>query len=252
MRLTVLGSGPVQPNPGGACSGYLLEIDRRAFLLDCGSGVLGRLLEHRPLHSLEAIFLSHDHPDHCLDLINIRQALAHAPGAGREVALPVLALPETIESMEALGRVFDPEGFWNGWIEWRPLDPQRDLQLEALRIDLHLTRHYRPCLAMRFRHSGRSLVYTADGGPDTDLVDFARGAQLLLCEATLAVRDQAPDSWGHMSAGEAGRLAADAGVERLLLTHYVEAFGVERLLRAARERCPVPVDLAREGESYDV
>lgn len=252
MRVTVLGASPVRPNPGQACTGYLLDAGPRRYLLDAGSGVIGQLLQHARLETLDAVFLSHAHPDHCLDLICLRQSMAYGPDAPRESPLPVYASRDAIGVLEALGAVFEPEGFWSGWVVWHALEASSQLRLDDLAIRFHSTRHYRECLAMRFEQSGRCLVFGADGGPQASLAEFASGADLLIAEATLDRRERQPDAWGHLSAYEAGLLAATAGAKRLLLTHYFESDGGDLLLDAARQACAIPVELAREGAVLDV
>lgn len=247
MRVTVLGASPVRPNPGQACTAYLLEAGGRCYLLDAGSGAIGQLLRYVRLEALDAVFLSHAHPDHCLDLICLRQSLAYGPDAPREAPLPIYASRDAIATMEALGAVFEPEGFWSDWVVWRELEASSRLMLDDLAVSFHPTLHYRDCLAMRFERAGRSLVFGADGGPDPAMADFASHADLLIAEATLDRRERDPDAWGHLSAREAGLLAASAGAKRLLLTHYFDSFGPEQLLDAARQACEISVELAREG-----
>src|SRR6266540_7396799 len=68
VKLTVVGSSPAWPNPGGAQSGYLVE-DRGRLLLDCGPGVLSRLREQDGWPRIDAIVISHFHLDHWGDLV---------------------------------------------------------------------------------------------------------------------------------------------------------------------------------------
>jgi len=254
MLVTVLGASPVRPNPGQACSGFLLEAGGRRYLVDCGTGVLAQLLRHTSLLELDAVLITHLHPDHCLDLVNIRQALAHSPGPKRAGKLPVWVGPGLIEPLRQIGRVFR-EGagsFWDGYIALETYDPAGDLRFGDLCIAFAPTRHYVPCWAMRFEHAGRVCCFTSDTGPSEAVAALARGAHLIIAEASLLARNGHEGAWGHMSAAEAGRLAAKAGAERLILTHYFIEYGPDRLTAAVRAVCDVPVDVAREGERYAV
>ena len=64
LTLTILGSSPAAPNPGGACSGYLLREGETAVLVDCGAGTAGRIPAYVPANRLAAVAISHLHPDH--------------------------------------------------------------------------------------------------------------------------------------------------------------------------------------------
>ncbi len=81
MRLTIVGAGPVMPNPGGASSGYLLTAGDTRLLVDCGPGVVSRLQRYVACADLTAIVISHFHSDHLLDLVPLRYGLQFAPGA---------------------------------------------------------------------------------------------------------------------------------------------------------------------------
>jgi len=254
MRVTVLGASAVRPNPGKACSGYLLEAGGRRCLVDCGSGVLSQLLRHVSLDQLETVLITHAHPDHCLDLVNLRQALAHGPGPRRSSALPVFVGPGVAEVIEQLGAVFgDHAGpYWSPWIAIRTYDPEDHLEVAGIDVTFAPTKHYLPCWAMRFEHGGRVFVFTADTGPSEPVAALAQGAHLIIAEATMVSRNGHEGAWGHLSAEEAGGLAREAGAEQLVLTHYFVEEGVDRLAEAARAACDVPVRVAQEGERYVV
>lgn len=250
----MLGASPVRPNPGGACSGYLVEAGARRYLVDCGTGVLSRLLCHAELVDLDAVVISHAHPDHCLDLVSVRQSLAYGPGPKRSAALPVYVGAAAHATIARLGAAFADGSapFWEPWLAFRVFEGAAALDLDGVALHVAPTRHYVPCWAMRFEHDGRVLAYTADSGPCDALAALAAGAHLLIGEATLVARDGHAGAWGHMSAAEAARLAAEAGAERLILTHYDAALAPELHAAAARHAGDRPVDLAREGEVHVV
>lgn len=255
MRVRVLGASPVRPNPGGVCTGYLVQSDAASLLIDCGTGVLGQLLLHATLPGLDAVFISHAHPDHCLDLVNIRQSLAYVPSERRQQPLPVLASAETIATLEALGKVFGgPEvDYWDGYCRFQEVSPARAERVGPWSLDFAWTRHYIPCLALGARTERARLVFGADGGPDEAMVRFAADSDLLILESTLleAQAEAEGPERGHLSGAEAGRLAARAGARRLLLTHYFAELGPQVLVEA-RAAGNVPVDLARQGALHDI
>jgi ribonuclease BN (tRNA processing enzyme) len=108
---------------------------------------------------------------------------------------------------------------------------------------------------LRLEHGGRSLVYSGDTGPCAGLVELARGADVLLCEATwphVTHWWEEPPPGVHMSGRQAGEHAAAAGVGRLLITHVPAWFDGEELLAEAKAAFDGPVDLARADAVYEV
>src|ERR1700733_5782403 len=95
MRLTVLGGCGAWPAAGQACSGYVVEHDGFRLLIDPGYATMPRLL-----HEVDAVYVSHGHPDHCADLNPLlrARALRDDPPA----ALPVYALPGAVDAVLAL------------------------------------------------------------------------------------------------------------------------------------------------------
>ena len=113
--------------------------------------------------------------------------------------------------------------------------------------------HYVPSYAieLRGRRRGR-LVFSADCGPNDELVEFARGAELLLIEATLAEPDGSRSRAATSRPHEAGAIGRRAGVERLVLTHFSDQLD-PRVVRARAEAAfGGPVELAAEGASYEI
>lgn len=255
MRLRVLGSSPVRPNPGEACTGYLLQSGTQSLLLDCGSGVLGQLLRYLSLPELDAVFLSHGHPDHCLDLVNIRQSLAYVPSERRAGPLPVYAPAPTLAVLQGLGEVFGggEEDYWDGLVTFHAVSPEHGLRIGDLALSFAWTRHYLPCLALRVEGEGRRFVFGADTGPGSDLEALAVGADLLIVEGTLLAEQTAAGGLdrGHLSGAEAARLAERAGASRLLLTHYFAELGPQ-VLAEARGASTLPIDLARQGDVHEL
>ena len=102
MRLTVLGSRGAWPEAGQACSGYLVEHDEFRLLVDLGYAVVPRLQEFVAVGRVDAVFISHGHPDHCADL----NPLLRARVLRDDVLppLPVYAPPGALDAVLALDR----------------------------------------------------------------------------------------------------------------------------------------------------
>jgi ribonuclease BN (tRNA processing enzyme) len=138
-----------------------------------------------------------------------------------------------------------------------PSGGSQALQVGSLCFTFHPVQHYVLSHAMRVRSSdGATFVFSSDVAPCPQLVEAARGADLLLCESALldaASDEPRPERRGHMSAAEAGAAAREAGVRRLMLTHYRAGPKYDAHHRdAASGAFGAPVELAREGETYTI
>ncbi|ATO14819.1 MBL fold metallo-hydrolase [Micromonospora sp. WMMA2032] len=213
MRLTVLGGCGVWPEAGQACSGFLVEEAGFRLLLDLGYATLPRLLAHVTADQVDAVFISHGHPDHCADLNPFLRARALRDDPPPPV--PVYALPGALDAVLALDRpgmldaAYVPHEFTAG----------DALDIGPFRAETRLLPHWVPNAGIRLDAGGRVLAYTGDTGPSPDVVALARDADLLVAEATY-LREVPEDSRDHQSsARQAGRQAEAAGARRLLLTH---------------------------------
>src|SRR5690348_2822565 len=92
MQLRILGSSGGWPAAGNPCSGYLVSAAGTQVWVDAGSGTLGALLAQGSLSDVDALWISHLHPDHCADLPVVWHTLAYS-GVGRTAPLPVLGPP---------------------------------------------------------------------------------------------------------------------------------------------------------------
>ncbi len=269
LTLTVLGAGPAVPNPGGACSGYLLAHGDTRVLMDCGSGVIGRLRQHMPPSGLDGVAISHLHPDHYFDLVQLYYFLRYWQPA--PAPPPLYVPPGGQAGLRRLSVLVTggPEAFDETFSvrEYAAGVPHR---IGALTFSFHPVQHYVLSHAMRVSpHGGPTLptlqtpqtpptlVFSSDVAPCAALVDAARGADLFLCESALIERSQDdadPLLRGHLLAAEAGDIARQAGARRLLLTHYAaDRAGLVDHHRSEAERAfGRPVELAEEGRSYAV
>jgi len=260
FQLTILGAGPAAPNAGGACSGYLLQQDGTAALIDCGSGVAGRLAEHLQPNRLRGIAISHFHPDHYFDLVPLYYSLKF--GEPRppdlEPLVPLYVPPGGRTFLRTLGALIsDKQAMLEDVFQVSEYAPGRETPIGDLSFTFHPVQHYVPSHAMRVRgSSGKTLVFSSDVAPCPELVEAARDADLFMCESALrdASEDEAdPAKRGHMCAREAGDIARRAGVRKLMLTHYRSTKKLDAHHReAASGTFGGPVELAKEGRCYEV
>jgi ribonuclease BN (tRNA processing enzyme) len=246
MELTVLGRYSPYPAPGGAMNGYLVEHGGTRILVDCGNGVAARLLGRLEITQVTAVVLSHLHEDHIADAHCLRFAQLDAQQSGRtEAKLHMYAPAEPAQKHLWL------EG-GEQWLDLQTYDPAEPLVIGDLEIRFTKTNHPIPCYAMRIKPVGAEgpvLFYTADTGECAELVEAARGADLLLIEASLTEEYCSKRIFGHLTAAEAAAFARDAGVKMCLFTHIYPGLNPDRLLEEGRTQ-NAAVDLAEEMKTY--
>ena len=256
LDLIVLGCSGSYPGPGAACSGYLVQGGGANVAVDLGPGSLANLQEHLDLADLDAVVLTHAHPDHWTDLCGLHTAWKYA--LGRD-GLQVWGTASGRELAEALTGGLAPT------IDWRDLGASSLLVAGGLCFTFAPTVHYVETFAVRVDGpAGEVLVYSADTGPAWTLDGLTQGSpvfagtaesahaiDLLVCEATGLVGDERPD-FLHLSARQAGVLAASADVRRLLLTHLWPGNDPEDHRREAAAAYGRPVEIAVTNQRYAV
>jgi ribonuclease BN (tRNA processing enzyme) len=246
MRLTVLGGCGAWPEAGQACSGYLVEHDGFRLLVDVGYAIVPRLLERAAADQIDAVYISHAHPDHCADLNPLlrARALRDDPPA----PLPVYALPGALDAVLAL----DAPQMLAGAYVLHELSAGSRLDIGPFRAETRLLPHWVPNAGLRLAAGGRVLAYTGDSGPSPQVVELARRADLLLAEATY-VRQVPESSRRYLSsARDAGQRAADAGAGRLLLTHLWPGTDPSAARAAAGDRYDGQIGVATAGLVLDL
>jgi ribonuclease BN (tRNA processing enzyme) len=225
-----------------------VEHDGFRLVLDMGAGSLGQLQRHVGLLDVDAVYVSHLHADHCIDLVAYSYARRYHPD-GIPERLPVYGPQGTCAricgSFEAppLGGLLDVYDF-------REV-AAGEVEIGPFRVTSAVTNHPIECHALRLEAGGRSLTYSADTGTSPELVDLARGTDLFLCEASWEDRDDNPPGI-HLSGKQAGEHGTRAGAARMLLTHVVPWAAGDAILAEARTAYDGDVSLAVCGTTYDV
>jgi ribonuclease BN (tRNA processing enzyme) len=258
VRLTVLGCSGSGPGPTSPASGYLVRAGDIRLLLDLGNGAFGALLRHLDPWALDAVALSHLHADHCADMSNLvvyrRYDPAPPPTAGR---LTVYAPDGAADRLAAAYAASAEERASTDLSDVLAFRPVADgACLGAMTLRAVPVEHPVAAYALRVEHDGASLVYSGDTGPCRGLVELARGADVLLCEASwphvVPGRWTEPPPGLHMSGRQAGEHAAAAGVGRLLLTHVPVWCDPAALLAEAQETFDGPVELVAADATYAI
>ena len=220
MKVTILGTGAAYPSAGEACSGFLVEEGHIKLLVDCGTGVLSNLQKYLDLTSITHIFISHMHADHFFDLIPFRYALRYGLETSRE-ARPHLFIPPG--GSQALQQVISPfvesDNFFPEVFDVTEYEPGKLIKLEDLKLQAIPVKHYIPSYGLIVTGS-KKLAYSSDSAPCSGLSQVAKDAELFVCNVGACLINNKFVSWGHLSPAESGILARDAGVKKLLLSHF--------------------------------
>jgi len=257
------------PADGQPSSGYLVVSEAATVLFDCGPGIATALSAVAAPEQLSAVIITHFHLDHCYDLLPLGKSLLsrgvrypgadeapqrwaaveavplHVPAGSRQ-RLQDLAALFPVTTAPVLDRAFDLA------FDVREYTPGARFTVGDLTISLHELRHSAPNCGIRIESPAGCLAYTGDTGVTPGLLPLAAGADLLLAEATLAATDHGPH--GHLSAVDAARVAQDADVQALMLTHFPSADPQWLLARRdeAARAFGGAVQLARPGLTFQI
>lgn len=248
MHILVLGSGTIIPYAGRRPTALLVEWDGETLLFDCGPGVLDAVEESgHSYRDVRRIFLTHYHPDHMLDMGRLLSALDHdellADDGGITLYGPT-GLAGFLEGWRCLYRGRAPG---KRFIEAVEAGAGTVLERGSARIRAVDVDHGdMPALAYRIEDDTGSVVYTGDTGYCGRLVDFARGADLLVSECSFP---DGKEMEGHLTPSLVGRVAAEAAVGRVLLVHlYPEQFRrPSSVTDPVRRLFGGPVEIAEDG-----
>ena len=248
MQLTILGSAASWAGDGQACSGYLIEDEGTTLLLDCGNGALANAASVTDVTSLDAVVISHAHPDHFADLYALQAALRFAP-EGPIGSLP-LYMPEGL--WERLGSLLSEHGRAQLAEAFEPhtIVAGEAMLFDGITVLPRSVDHDGPTFAFLIEAGGARLGYTADTREGRPVRDAVAGCDVLLAECTL------PEEYAgmapHLTAAEAGSLAAGSGAGMLLLTHLWPTADHERMLRQASAVFDGEVHLAEELMTVEI
>jgi ribonuclease BN (tRNA processing enzyme) len=220
MRLTILGTGTAKPVAGTAASGILVQTATSSVLFDIGSGIASRLEAYVGAANLDALVIGHFHADHWIDVAPLRYRFPWGEAAPRP--LPVYLPPGGREKLDHLALVMSERpGFFEVAYEVHEYATDDAIHVGDLTITPHPIGHYVPAWSMSIQAaSGERVVYAGDMGPSDDLVELARGAELLILEATLETSQFDDLKRGHLTTEEAVDHVVRAGVPRGVLVHY--------------------------------
>jgi ribonuclease BN (tRNA processing enzyme) len=246
MRLTVLGGCGAWPAAGQACSGYLVEHDGFRLLIDPGYATLPQLLRSTSAESIDAVIVSHGHPDHCADLNPLLRA--RVLSTDTPPPLPVYTLPSALGPVLAL----DEPGMLDTYIDLRNFNAGDRLTIGPLGVGTWALPHFVPNAGLRLTAAGQTLAYTGDCGPSEDLEVLASDADVFLAEASFADRMPARFAGNLSTAVQAGQVATRAGAGRLLLAHLWPGSDPAAAIEAAHSEYRGETTVASQGIAVDL
>jgi ribonuclease BN (tRNA processing enzyme) len=248
FTLQVIGSSCAVPNRDAATASYLVSHEDTTVMLDAGHGSVGKLRAYRDPAQVCAVVVTHMHPDHCMDLVALRNYL-FTRGLPR---IPVHLPPTGAECLRDLGAAlrlgrdyFDPA------FDLKTYRDGAAFGIGSMEFLTAASRHNADAHLIGVRAGGRRLVYTGDTAAFDGLVPFAAGCDALLVEATDPPGAR-PAPRRHLGPDEIAAVLTAVRPATTVLTHYDAEVIAEThaLIRAA-----VPgltVHIAQEGDRHEI
>lgn len=246
MRITVLGSCGAWPTAGQACSGFLVEHDGFRLLVEAGYAVMPRLQEYLSVDALDAVYISHRHPDHCADLNPLLRARAL-----RDDPLPTMPVYAPTGALDAV-LALDRPGMLESAYRWHAFEPGETLHIGPFVGRTVGLPHSVPNAGIRLAAGGRVVAYTGDTGPSDAITVLASEADLFIAEASVVTALDPAMTRFASTAAQAGASAATADVGRLLLTHLYPGTDADKVREAASVGYGGPIDVAVPGLVVDL
>jgi ribonuclease BN (tRNA processing enzyme) len=222
VRLTIVGCSGSLAGPRSPASCYLVQADHEGrawnLVLDLGNGALGALQRHIDPMDIDAVLLSHLHPDHCLDLCGLYVMQKYSPAVSSRTRIPVHGPVGTGERMARAYGLTPPDGM-DSEFDFRPLADGESVRVGPFTVTPRLVKHPVEAYGFRVEADGKVLAYTADTDTCDALKPLCHNATLVLADsAFIDGRDRAQGI--HLSGSRAAQAAVDAGgAQRLMLTH---------------------------------
>lgn len=252
FELVVLGSNGTFPTPDGASTGFLVKAGDTNVWVDAGTGTFANLQRYVDWADVDALVISHLHVDHFLDIYPFYYAHRYSLASRGPRNIPVYA-PKGAEAFitQLLGNNAAEHCDFAGHLIFNEISSQGSIEIGEVSFSFTEALHPVESLAMRITNGDKSVFYTSDTGYTEDLIEPAKNADVMIAEASL----QDPTAHLadiHMTADEAGILAAKAEVGRLFLTHLVPGLDTDITVQMAAKQFTGEVAIAAERTVIEV
>ncbi|HEY3375755.1 MAG TPA: MBL fold metallo-hydrolase [Candidatus Aquicultor sp.] len=215
MELILLGTSAAYPTVDRACSGFLVRNDATTILVDMGSGVTRNLMRWVDPHRLNAIIISHLHQDHFTDIYPLYYYLAFS----KALNLPIDVYAPA-GARDFIAKLLPRESRFDEVYRFVALDDRREFSIGSLTCKSFAVKHSIPAYGLRIEGE-RTVAYSSDTDFDGVLYEIAENSDAFICEAT---KQADYEDVLHLTAAQAGQIAARAGVRNLILTHIWPEF----------------------------
>ena len=243
MKLKVLGTQSPYKTIGHNCPGFLITDGESKIMLDCGSGSHSLLNFPNDLNNL-SIIISHLHRDHYNDIYNMQYS-SFVFHNQKRIERPIdIYLPSSPENIYQ-----DIIGETNSFSNYSAIDEKSNISIGNIDVSFCQTDHPVETYAVKLSNGDRTIVYTSDTSFSCKdkLVEFAKNADLLICESSLLTSYGFPEINSHLTAKQAGIIAKEAGVNGLMLTHFWPEETPENYVEEAKSIFPKTL-AAHEGQ----
>ncbi|MEW5872438.1 MAG: ribonuclease Z [Chloroflexota bacterium] len=248
-HLIFLGTSNAIPDEQHENTHLIVVGDKTRLLIDCVGNPLLRLRQAGiDMLDVTDLLLTHFHPDH---VSAVPSLLMQSWLLGRSAPLRLYGLAHTLDRIEKIMQFYD----WESWPNFYPVElhrlPEDEMAAVFENKEMHVfaspVHHLVPAIGLRieFPASGRTLAYSCDTEPCSEVVRLAQRVDFLIHEATGAM-------YGHSSAAQAGAIAAQAQAETLYLVHYNPKTPSDLLISQARETYKGQVTLATDLMHIDL
>jgi ribonuclease BN (tRNA processing enzyme) len=251
MKLTIVGCAGSYPGPDSPASCYLVqeEFEGRTWsiILDMGNGALGALHRYVDPLEIDAVFLSHLHADHCIDMTSYYVLRKYHP-TGAQPVLPVWGPRGT---GRRIAKAYDlPKDGMTEEFEFHRYGAP--ITVGPFTVESREVEHPVPAYGLRITSGESVLAFTGDSGVTPVLNELASQADLLLAEASFLEGVENPPSL-HLTGLEAATLAHEAGAKRLVLTHMPAWHDHEQIVADAHGGpYKGPIHVAAAGDTYKI
>ena len=242
LSLTVLGCSGSFAAAGQACSGYLVQSADTTIWVDCGPGTLGNLQNHVALSEVDAIVVSHHHPDHCAELPVVYNAYKYFTEVAR---VRVIAT----EDVKRVTDVFQPDGDSGDLFSWEIVHDGTTTHVGDIEIKFSRTDHPVETLAMRLKSENNSIVYTSDTGPGWSMSELGAEPDIVIGEGPL-LDANAHVSIPHISCSHLANEANNVRAKHLVVTHVPPGSDPAQHLDEAAAVFDGKVELAVTGRTF--
>lgn len=238
LELTVIGCSGTYSSTESSCSSYLVRSATTSVLLDAGPGSSIELQHHIDLSDLDAIIISHEHPDHWTELPILYHAYRYGLGVSD---FPLFGTAGVKANLDAVSPQATSTAF-----QWSTINAESTVSIGDIDFTFSETDHPVETLAMLARSGDTTIGYSADTGPGWSPEAFDEDIDVFIYEMTLP-ESMETDGIPHVSGREAGRRATAAGVGHLIVTHVPPGHEAKDRRASAATEFSGQISIAKPG-----